>query len=80
MRKQSTNFKYCKSIVKNAVNKMSETICEDILLVSEIKSPQELETIDQVVDAPENSITHIHSFSCISIRCQFKYCVIQCAE
>ena len=46
MRKQSTNFKYCKSIVKNAVNKMTETICDDILLVSEVKSPQVLETID----------------------------------
>ena len=50
MRKQSTNFKFCKSIVKNAVNKISENICDDILLVSEIKSPQALETIDQVID------------------------------
>ena len=47
MRKQSTNFKFCKSIVKNAVNKKSETICDDILLVSEDKS-QVLETIDQL--------------------------------
>ena len=60
MRKQSTNFKFCKSIVKNAVNKKSETICDDILLVSENKS-QVLETIDQVVDDPQNTITNILS-------------------
>ena len=53
MRKQSTNFKFCKSIVKNAVNKKSETICDDILLVSENKS--------QVLDTITNILSHISS-------------------